>query len=171
MKFQRIIGLIVILLMIGLQANAQKDRTTTIFLVRHAEKVKDGSKDPELTFEGKQRAIELKNILAKVKLEAVYSTNYKRTRNTAMPTAEEQGLKVKLYNPMDSGKFLDGLLKKHKGGNILIVGHSNTIPALVNSLLGAQKYEALADSDYSNLFIVTITRGSDADVVQLTFAP
>jgi len=171
MKFQRVILAIVIFLMIGAQAHAQKDKTTTIFLVRHAEKVKDGTKDPALTFEGKQRANELKDILQHVDLAAVYSTNFKRTKNTAMPTATAQNLKVKLYNPMDSGKFLDGVLKKHKGKNILIVGHSNTIPALVNSLLGDQRYEALADSDYNNLFIVTITRGAEADVLQLTFKP
>lgn len=173
--FCKRIGFQVFLLILGLflsvETYAQKEEITKIFLVRHAEKEKDGGKDPKLTYVGQQRAAALVDILQKVDIAAVYSTNYKRTRNTAKPLASAKKLKIQLYNPMDSRKFLDGVLEKHKGKTILVVGHSNTIPLLINSLLGEEKYESLDENEYSNLFMVSIVYGRDADVVQLTFNP
>lgn len=150
---------------------AQKQEITKIFLVRHAEKKKDGSKDPGLTTVGKQRAMTLSKMLQKVDLAAVYSTDYKRTKNTGKPTADSKKMKIELYNPMDSRKFIDNILEKHLGKSVLVVGHSNTIPLLVNTLLGEEKYDALKDDDYDNLFIVSILHGTDSEVIQLTFEP
>lgn len=162
---------LMLLIVNSFQTSAQKQEITKVFLVRHAERVNDGTKDPELSHSGKQRSETLKNMLHKIDFAAIYATNYKRTRNTAKPLADAQNLSIELYNPMDSRKFLDGVLSKHMGKTILVVGHSNTIPLLVNTLLGEEKYQALAEDEYSNLFMVSIVQGTDAQVIQLTFDP
>lgn len=170
-RFEFKVFFIAVLLLSTQAIIAQKQEITKIFLVRHAEKVKDGGADPELTYTGKQRAEQLNKMLAKVDISAIYSTNYKRTRNTAQPLAAAKQLHIELYNPMDSRKFIDGILEKHYGKTVFVVGHSNTIPLLLNTLLGEEKYEMLDDDEYSNLFMVSIIQGSDAEVIQLTFNP
>lgn len=138
---------------------------TTFILMRHAEKVQDGSKDPALTQEGVKRSMRLKELLASQDIAAVYSTPYIRTKSTVQPTAEEHQLAVMDYKPMQDG-FLQSLLDKYQGETIVIAGHSNTIPTLVNELLGEEKYAQLDDSDYNDLFIVTVTEiGQGKEVV------
>ena len=149
----------------------EKKEITKIFLVRHAEKQKDQGKNPALTDQGIKRSQALEKLLTKVDFSAIYSTDFKRTRDTAKPLATSKGINIELYNPMDSRNFLDGILSKHKGKNIFVVGHSNTIPLLVNTLLGEEKFSSLRDDEYSNLFIVTIVHGTDSEVIQLTFDP
>src|SRR5690606_16847507 len=109
----------------------------TIFIVRHAEKEASSSRDPELSAEGKARAEELSRILQKVHINEIYSTPYKRTRNTVAPVAERLGLDIKSYDPAAQDKFTK-VLKSASGKTILISGHSNTIPALLNLLTGTQ---------------------------------
>ena len=89
-------------------------------------------------------------------IAAVYSTNYKRTQQTALPIAKEQNLEIISYTTKEliSEKFI----ANNKGKNIVIVGHSNTTPELVNSLLGEKKYEDIADSENNNVFIVTLKK-------------
>jgi 2,3-bisphosphoglycerate-dependent phosphoglycerate mutase len=148
--------------------SADKAQNTTLFLVRHAEKVGDGSADPALTPEGTARAQELAYILQHVKLDAVYSTPYIRTKNTALPTAQEKGLEIRLYEPHDES-FILKVLDEFAGGKILIVGHSNTIPALVNQLPGSEKYRDLPESTYDNLFVVSMPAEGQAVILRLRF--
>ena len=126
---------------------------TTIFLVRHAEKV-DSSRDPDLSLDGKARAVRLMELLQDANVKAVYSTDYIRTRETARPLAEKRNLSVETYRPFDEAMVTG--LKSSQAGNVLVVGHSNTIPDLVNKLIGETRYEQLADTEYSKLFVVTI---------------
>ena len=122
-----------------------------MFLVRHAEKVQDGSRDPELTEDGVIRAERLAAILKDFNIKGVFSTDYKRTRNTAQPLADMLGLKVTLYDPRDEGSL--SLIRSQKG-NLLIVGHSNSTPTLANKIIGEDKYEKLDESVYDHLFIL-----------------
>ncbi len=86
----------------------------------------------------------------------MYSTNYKRTQQTALPIAKEQNLEIISYTTKEliSEKFI----ANNKGKNIVIVGHSNTTPELVNILLGEKKYKDIADSENNNVFIVTLNK-------------
>ncbi|WP_258098376.1 phosphoglycerate mutase family protein [Marinoscillum pacificum] len=146
----------------ALLSNAQ---STTFILVRHAEKVEDGSKDPALTKEGIQRSMKLKELLVSQEINAVYSTPYARTRATVAPTAKANDMEVTEYKPMEKG-FLKETLDKHLGETVLIAGHSNTIPDLVNELIGDKKYSQLDENDYNYLFIVTVTEiGQGKEVV------
>jgi broad specificity phosphatase PhoE len=134
----------------------------TIYVVRHAEKVaatdttvKMNASDPPLSEAGKVRAIVLREELEKKSIKHIYSTNTMRTLSTAQPLVEATGIKVELYNTKDS---LDHLVEKVKTqkGNILIIGHSNTVDDIVNKLTGKKNVTAdLADSQYDNLFIIT----------------
>lgn len=147
---------------------AEKNSITTLFLVRHAEKISDGSFDPGLTAAGAARADELAYILRHVDLDAIYSTPFRRTKQTAMPTAREKGLDVELYDPNDKG-FLKKALHSHPGGTVLIVGHSNTIPGMVNELAGKPDFSDLDDNIYDNLFIVLVPAEGNPRVLRMRF--
>lgn len=133
---------------------AQNENTITkIFVVRHAEKVDDGTKDPPLSEAGVKRADNLAKMLADCKVEALFSTQFKRTMQTLAPISVQQKIPIVTYNPSDK-VFVRELLKANKGKTIVISGHSNTAPMLVNSLLKVNKYDQLPDSEYSNVWVV-----------------
>ncbi len=141
---------------------------TTLILVRHAEKSDDGTSDPPLTAEGEIRARQLAYQLHHIPLDAIFSTPYQRTRQTVLPTAREKNLEVRLYQPDDSG-FLDRMLQEYSGKTLLIAGHSNTIPVLVNRLLGRDQYPLLDDHVYDNLFIASVPEAGPARILRLRF--
>jgi len=146
----------------------EQDPITTIFLVRHAEKVDDGSADPALTPAGAARADELADLLRHVKLDAIYSTPYIRTKQTVLPTAKEKGLEVKFYKPGEED-FLKKVLQAFSGGTVLIVGHSNTIPGLANELAGQSDFSDLDDATYDNLFIACVPTEGKAVILRMCF--
>jgi 2,3-bisphosphoglycerate-dependent phosphoglycerate mutase len=147
--------------------NAQT--TTTFILVRHAEKANDGSKDPDLTEAGNARANKLASMLKKSEVDAIYSTAYKRTRNTVAPLATFKGISVADYEAFKS-EAIDAMLKKHQGGTVVIAGHSNNIPWIANYLTGKETYKDFADTEYENLLIVTvIEKGKNTKVVWLSY--
>ena len=137
---------------------AEKENTSVYYFIRHAEKDRSDStnKNPSLTIQGLERANKWALFFKDKNIAAVYSTNYKRTQQTAQPIAKEQNLEIISYTTKEliSEKFI----ANNKGKNIVIVGHSNTTPELVNSLLGEKKYEDIADSENNNVFIVTLKK-------------
>lgn len=137
-------------------SNAQEELTTFI-LVRHAEKAKDDPRDPNLSEEGKARADKLAEVLADQPVDVIYSTPFKRTRNTASPLAEKKGLSVQIYD-FRSLNYLQSMMEKHRGGTILISGHSNTTPMIANLLIGAEKFQQLSEDEYGKIFIVSVTK-------------
>ena len=151
----------------ALQGKAQQ--ITTFILVRHAEKVMDGSKDPALAEEGKARAGRLQLFLAKTVVDAVYTTPYKRTRATVEPVALAKGVAIHEYEPQKEGA-IDEMLQQHEGKTILVSGHSNTIPEIANWLTGSKEYSEFSESDYSNLMIVSVAKkGSVTKVTWLRY--
>ncbi|MEQ8471064.1 MAG: phosphoglycerate mutase family protein [Marinoscillum sp.] len=141
---------------------------TTFILMRHAEKVADGTEDPVLTPEGEARAERLKNMLASQDVKAIFSTPYKRTKLTVEPLAEHKSLDIQEYQPFTKG-FISELLEKHTGGTVVISGHSNTIPLMVNELIGADKFEQLTEDDYNDLFIVTVMKAGEGKEVVINY--
>lgn len=122
----------------------------TVFLVRHSEK--EPGREPGLTPEGKARARSLAQLLSSVQLDAVYATDYRRTRQTAKPSADQQGLPVSLYPPGKLKQFAEQL--KMRGGQVLVVGHSNTTPQLV-SLLGGEAGEPFDEKrEFDRLYLL-----------------
>lgn len=153
MKTLKIIASLVAVLLLAPMAMAD----SAIYLVRHAEKLADT--DPGLTEKGLARAQALAARLSKAKLVKIYSTDTKRTRMTAAPTAEAHRLGVALYDPrtgfQDYANALKGEFMAGEG-DILVVGHSNTTPYLA-SLLTGEQHDMLRDDQYSHLFIITPT--------------
>lgn len=148
---------------------AAAQEITTFILVRHSEKATYPAEDPGLTPQGKQRTDKLANLFARAGITAVYSTDFVRTRETARPLAERLGLEIESYDPRrdNLGEWLH---RRNEGGTVLVVGHSNTTPALANKLLGEERFEQYEDSDYGNLLIVTVTEpGEEARVLHLRF--
>lgn len=150
------------------QLRFSQEKLTTIILLRHAEKENDGGKNPELSEAGKNRAAGLVTLLTKTKIDAIYSTAFKRTENTVAPLAKSKNLTINQY---DGGKMseIDEMLGLWRGGTIVICGHSNTTPTIVNYLIGKEEYAAFADSEYGNLIILTLGEKGQAHVTWLTF--
>ncbi|WP_051881369.1 alpha/beta fold hydrolase [Parvularcula oceani] len=130
------------------RAHGESALQVQIFLLRHAE-AGSGSADPALTEEGRQRAEAIAEQLADVPFEAIYTTDYRRTRETAAPLAEVIGLEPRFYDPRDLRGFAATLAES--GGPVLVVGHSNTTPALV-ALLGGAPGAPIAHDDHDRLY-------------------
>ena len=137
-----------------------------VFLVRHAEKRSEGD-DPGLTEAGTQRAERLASMLRDANLTAVHSTPYNRTRHTAGPVAESFGLEVQTYDPRHAIGMVRELQKQ--GGRHLIVGHSNTTPALVEGLGGNRGEPIDEATEYDRLYIVTVPPASDVITILLRY--
>ena len=145
--------LFVLLSPVGMAAQATK----TIILVRHAEKV-DASQDPELSAEGKQRAERLARVIKKYKPGAIYSTDFKRTRDTVGPVATRRHLQIQTYDAKKPDALVDEIMKS-KTKRFLVAGHSNTIPGLANLLGKKELFKNLDDAEYGAIWIVRIKDG------------
>jgi broad specificity phosphatase PhoE len=129
--------------------------STTYFVVRHAEKEVQQSNmtaDVPLSNTGVERAAALGKQLQGKKIRHLFSTNTIRTTSTAKPLSEATGIPVQLYNPGDTN-FINRI-KVLGGGNVLIVGHSNTVDNIVNGLMGKPVLKDLPDTQYGNMFII-----------------
>ncbi|UTW55120.1 histidine phosphatase family protein [Kordiimonas sp. SCSIO 12610] len=135
----------------------------TIYLVRHAEK-QTGYSDPSLTDQGKVRAEALAEYLKDKNITAVFSSDYKRTLETAAPSAEQAGVAIRKYDPRELAQ-MKGQLSLLKGAT-LVVGHSNTTPKLFNLLTGLE-YSDLEEHQYDHIYIVkTIVGGEVSHGIQ-----
>ncbi|TDE07138.1 phosphoglycerate mutase family protein [Flavobacterium sandaracinum] len=127
--------------------------TTTYYFIRHAEKV-DSSKNPDLSLKGMERANHWNKIFAEVDFDLVYATDFKRTVQTASPTATAKKRIITIYDPKNIA--IESFKKETVGKKVLIVGHSNTIPNFVNQIINQKTYEDIGDSTFGNLYLVTL---------------
>ena len=151
----KLLGIVLITLFLSGLTAAQKK---TIILVRHAEKADATSQDPDLSAEGKARAEKLAKIVKHYRPGAIYSTDFKRTRDTVAPMASRRKLQVQIYDPKKSAELIDGIMKS-KTKRFLVAGHSNTIPGLTNLLSKKELFKNLDDSEYGAIYIVRIKDG------------
>ncbi|GAB3388475.1 phosphoglycerate mutase family protein [Lysobacter fragariae] len=140
-------------------SNPPRATATTFVLVRHAEKASDASKDPPLSPQGEARAHALATLLQDRPLAAVYATAYQRTQLTARPAAASQGLAVTTYDAnRTAAEFAATLQRDHAGTNVLVVGHSNTVPDIAAALCRCS-VAPIADGEFDR--ILTVRIGSD----------
>ena len=156
-----------LLVLISITCHSQE--LTTIILVRHSEKVKDGSKNPPLNKAGAERSTNLAALFTKQDISALYATPFKRTQETLQPIADQKELEIQSYEPFANEDWLKELIKKHKGGTIIISGHSNTIPNLSNVLLGDKKFTQFDESDYSNLIVIVANEVGKGKLIHINF--
>lgn len=136
--------------------NVIDDTLTTVILLRHAEKEATGS-DPVLNAAGQTRAQELSRILGNVAVNNIYTTPFKRTRQTITPLAASKGLTAIEYDANISAAQLAAKIKaENKGKTAVVVGHSNTIPELLKALSNNGFVVQIAESQYDNIFIATL---------------
>jgi phosphohistidine phosphatase SixA len=138
---------------------AEQQNSFTLYLVRHAEKQADGSRDPALTDAGKRRAEQLATWFQDKNLEDVWSSDYRRTRDTVAPLVADSGLELSIYDPRELQALAGTLLDKHH--NALVVGHSNTTPELARLLCQCVVAE-MDESEYDRLIVVTVSAGGTA---------
>ena len=144
--------------------------TTTIILVRHAEKMDDGINDPNLTPKGLNRANDLQKVLAKeFVVSAIFSTPFKRTQQTATPSAEYFSVPIQEHNHKNPAYLEELILDQYKGKTVLIAGHSNSTPILVNQFLGEETYPYLSEDVFNQLFIVRISEDGVVEVEQRSY--
>ncbi len=166
---KKIVGIFLLMLLSNVIL-AQENVITTFILVRHAEKdLTQSTNDPDLSDDGKSRAIKLAEVLKKTDIQAIYSTPYKRTQQTVESLAAAKSLQVLPYqaNKMEE---IDNMIKQHAGSTVLLSGHSNTVPMVLNYLIGEEKYKILEDGDYANIIVVSvIERGKNSKVTWLKY--
>jgi broad specificity phosphatase PhoE len=140
------------LLLFGLFVSATAAQST-IFIVRHAEKAESGGNDPDLSEAGRTRAEALAKMLKDASISAIYATELKRTQQTAAPLAKMLHLDPTILPAKDS----PALIAKLRGstGNVLIVGHGNTIPDLIKGF-GIATPINIAENDYDNLYVLVL---------------
>ena len=138
---------------------------TVYYLIRHAEKNRSTKdKNPDLTEVGLKRAVNWSEIFDNVSFDKIYSSDYKRTQQTALPTAKSKGLEVLSYDT--EHLYNDTFKEQTKNQTVLVVGHSNTTPAFVNAIIGKQEHSQIDDSDNGKLFIVTLKDENPSVVIE-----
>jgi broad specificity phosphatase PhoE len=149
-------------------AFAQQAASTTVLLVRHAEKAAEPPADPPLTRAGEARARDLLDAVREANVSAIITTQFVRTKATAQPTAKALGLTPKVIDAQATAAEVAAAIRQHAGRTVLVVGHSNTLPAIIEAL-GAKRPPAICDGAYDNLFVVTIDANGKAGVVHAKY--
>ena len=129
----------------GQKDSLNNQQTTQFILVRHAEKL-DASKNPELSELGKKRAKQLSDLLKDVPIDKLYATNYLRTQNTLQPISQRTNLTIETYDSNDTN-FSSNLISENEGKTVVISGHSNSTPKLVNQIIGKEIYKPLDENE------------------------
>ena len=149
----RILLFILACCFIGNATATDKDNSYTLYLVRHAEKQADGSRDPALTEIGKNRSEQLAVWFQGKNITEIWSSDYKRTRDSAMPLATGLGLGLSIYDPRNLPDLVEKLA--HNQSTALIVGHSNTTPELARLLCDCF-IEDMDESEYDRIIVISI---------------
>lgn len=142
---------------------------TTVILVRHAEKkIEPNNSDPDLSPEGVERAQEIARVFCDSGVNAIYATQFKRTQQTVKPLADHTGVPITLLDANLTDELVKQIQTSLRGQTIFVAGHNNSVPAIVSALSG-ETYPTIPESEYDNLFIVTIYRFGKAKVVKLKY--
>lgn len=131
-------------------------KKTTYYFIRHAEKdLSDtANPDPHLTPNGLERAAFWGKYFADKNLDMIYSTKYSRTIQTVIPALDTLGLDLNIYEGFKL--YSPGFLRETNGKTVLVVGHQNSLPDLINKILGEEKYPDIPADEYGNLYTVKI---------------
>ena len=158
---------------VGLAWFFESQATTTVIFVRHAEKAAEPADDPGLSPVGQRRVAELRRQLVDADVvagvDAVYSTPFRRTEETARPIAEALDLPLHSYDVADTEAIMEYIVREHKGKIILVVGHSNTLPALIGNMGASKKVPPIAENEYDNIYIVSIPWFGKTKTIRLRY--
>ncbi len=142
---------------------------TTVILIRHAEKVVDpNNPDVDLSPAGQARAQDLVRMFGDAGINAIYATQYKRTQQTVKPLADKLGLPVSQINSKNTADLLAQIHAQHAGQVVFVAGHNNTVPEII-AALGGPTFPIIPETEFDNLYIVTVYRTGKAKVVKLKY--
>lgn len=143
--------------------------TTTVIVLRHAEKATDAVDDPSLSAVGVARAERLAALLAAAPLAAVYASDTRRAQQTAAPLAARHRLPVTVRAGKDVRGLVDDIGARHVGRTVVVVGHSNTVPEIVAALTRGKQSVSIEDDRFDRIFIVTVTRFGPPSTTELRY--
>ena len=166
----RYLGISILAAVVFCVAGCTTRPSTVVLLVRHAEKVVTKDADPALTAEGEARARALAEALGEVRIDCIITTQCRRTQQTAVPLARERGLEpVVVHASRDIDSHVEDVAAavraRPAGEAILVVGHSNTIPAIIGSL-GGPILPDLSESEYASLFVLVLPAKGEPRLVR-----
>jgi len=158
---------------VGLAWFFELQATTTVIFVRHAEKAAMPADNPGLSEAGKQRAAELARQLVDADvvagIDAIYSTSYRRTEETVQPVATALNLPVTPYDASNTETIMDEIIREHKGKIVLVVGHSNTVPALIGNMGASKNVPEISANEYDNIYIVSVPWFGKTKTIRLRY--
>ena len=140
----------------------------TVILIRHAEKSTEPAEDPVLSDAGKERVRGLVRLLELTGIDAIYTSQYARTRLTGEPLAEHLGISITQIDAAKTDALVTELLTHGSGRTALVVGHSNTLPEIMHAL-GAGEIAEIPESEYDNLSLVTVYAPGKATLLHLKY--
>jgi phosphohistidine phosphatase SixA len=142
---------------------------TTVILIRHAEKnIEPDNPNPNLSPAGQQRAQELVRLVGRSGITAIYATQYARTQQTVQPLATALGIPVTQLDSKNTDELVRQITTTHRGGVVFLAGHNNTVPAIIKAL-GGGEYPTIPETEYDNMFVVTMYRYGSAKTIQLKY--
>ena len=150
------------LILLAVSFAAAQSGTGKVFVVRHAEKVSD-AQDTPLSDAGRARAECLAQTLKDANITAVLTTQYVRTKQTAQPTLKQSHAHEESFDAKALPQIIASAKEAAKNGNVLIVGHSNTIPQLMTSF--GTPAITIPDTSYDQLFIFTAANPKQLTIV------
>ncbi|MEZ0244663.1 MAG: histidine phosphatase family protein [Sphingomonas sp.] len=150
MRTIKMLAAALVALLIGATAMAALPATQPVYVMRHLD-TPEGERDPDLTDQGKARAEALVGWFKDRGVTVIYVSDYKRTRQTAAPLAAAYGIPVKVYDPRDTPGLINML--KAEPGTALVIGHSNTVPDIIEQL-GGTRPGPLAHADFGDIWVV-----------------
>ena len=167
LNFSRVVCRVVVAGLLPWACVIAAEPIRTVILVRHAERA--GGNDPSIGINeaGRCRATVLAGMLSDAKVSSIYTSEIVRTQQTAEPLAQRLSIKPEVV----AAKDIDALvakLRRAEEGTVLVVGHSNTIPAIVERLSGENE-PAIGDGEYDKMFVVTLIGPNHARVVVLRY--
>jgi broad specificity phosphatase PhoE len=141
---------------------------TTVILVRHAEKSLTPKDNPILTDAGKTRANHLAEMLSNAGVQAIYTSQFERTKLTAEPLAKKLAIDATVIDAAKSDEFANAIRTKNAGQTVLVVGHSNSLPEIIRALNGPQIPE-LDDNEYDSFFVLSVPESGESKLLKLKF--
>jgi broad specificity phosphatase PhoE len=141
---------------------------TTIFLVRHAEKVA-GDGDVALSAAGRERAALLAWTLKDAQVTRIFTSQMARAKDTATPLADTLKIAPEVVRAQDPQALVAALRALPHGTTALVVGHSNTVPLVVEGL-GGPKVAPIGEDEFDRLLVLTIDAGTTT-VASLRYGP
>src|SRR5687767_11316757 len=154
------------------RAATQDNPTTpmTVILVRHAEKavVPPENKDPDISIDGEKRAAELAKMFGDAGIGAIFVSQYKRTQQTVKPLADKLGLTATPVEAQKTPELIKQIRAQKAGQVVFVAGHNNTVPEVI-AALGGPKLPIIPETQYDNLYILTVNSDGSAKLLKLKY--